>query len=467
MSDFKLPEKFIPHPYQIDAIKHVVSRPYAGLFLPPGLGKTSSTLAAFKILKKQGMVNAVLIVSPLRVMKYTWPAEITKWIDFEDFKVVTLHGKDKDDGLKRKADVYLINFEGLLWLLPLLAKMAVWPFDMLVVDESTKLKAYDSKRFKLLKKLLSKFKRRLILTGTPTPNSMIDIFAQAYIMDCGRALTQFITHFRSMFFTLDMKRHKPGDKPNAWEYVLNPGAEVDIRRRIEHLVYSSNGAGYIKDQTPVINDVYVELPPAVRTQYRTMEKILMSQLESGTVLAANAAVAAGKCRQICNGHLYTDADYNFEVLHDEKLNAVEDLLDELVGNPTLVWYEYKSDLKRLMAKFPGAVLTAKSPASIVDDWNAGKIQLLYVHWQSAAHGLNMQFGGYNMIYFTVPWSGEGYSQGIARLARQGQKNQVIVHRILARNTIDESVARTLAKREATQEDFLKNLREYWQSVKEE
>ena len=462
------PEKFVPHPYQIDAIKHGLSVAGGGLFLPPGLGKTSSVLMIIKLLFSKQLTKGVLIVSPLRVMKYTWPPEVAKWEDFEHFKLVTLHGAKKDAAFKEKADIYLINFEGLLWLLPKIATLhpSKWPFDMLVIDESTKLKAYDSKRFKKLKPLLGKFRRRLIMTGTPTPNSMMDIFAQAYIMDCGKALTQFITHFRNEFFFLDTSKSKPGEPPNAWDYKIQPGGADRINDRIRHLVYSSNGAGFIKDQTPIFNDVFVELPPAARAQYKTMEKVLFSQLEAGIVLAANAAVASGKCRQIANGHLYTDDKQSYEELHSEKLDAMEDLIEELSGNPCLVWYEFKSDLARLRAKFPGEVLTAKSPDDVVERWNRGETPILYVHWQSAAHGLNLQFGGFNMIYFCVPWSGEGYSQGIARLARQGQKHQVIVHRILARRTIDELIVKTLAKREATQEDFLKELREYWNAQKD-
>lgn len=462
------PSKFIPHTYQVEAIKHMLSVPGCGLFMNPGLGKTSSVLAAVKVLLERKLTKGALIVSPLRVMRYTWPAECLKWEDFEHFKISTIHGPKKEEAFKEKADIYLINFEGLLFLLPKIAKLpqSAWPFDTLIVDESTKLKAYNSKRFKLLKPLLGKFRRRIIMTGTPTPNSMMDIFAQAMIMDCGKALTQYITHFRNEYFYLDMSKSKPGEPPNAWDYKIQPGGADRINDRIKHLVYSSNGAGFIKDQTPIFNDVFVELPPAARAQYRTMEKVLFSQLESGIILAANAAVASGKCRQIANGHLYTDDKQSYEELHSEKLDAMEDLIEELSGNPVLVWYEYKSDLARLRAKFPGEVLTAKSPDDVVERWNRGETPILYVHWQSAAHGLNLQFGGFNMIYFCVPWSGEGYSQGIARLARQGQKHQVIVHRILARRTIDELIVKTLAKREATQEDFLKELREYWLANKQ-
>jgi len=464
--DFKLPEPYTPHDYQREAIQHLLSTPHAGLFLRPGRGKTSSTLAAFKMLNAKGLSKAVLIVAPLRVVKFTWRQEAEKWLDFEHFKFVTLHGPKKDDLLKEKADVYLINFEGLLWLLPKLKTMAVWPFDMMVIDESTKLKAYDSKRFKLLKPLLSKFKRRVILTGTPSPNSLMDLFAQCYIMDCGQALTKYITHFRNAFFTLDTSKTKPGEPPNAWAYVPKPQASEQIQERIKHLVYTSDGPEWAEGQEPLINDILVELPSAVRKQYKSMERILMAQVQSGVVLAANAAVAAGRCRQIASGALYTDDQHNYDVLHDAKLEVVEDLLEELAGNPVLVWYEFKSDLERLQAKFPGAVLTAKSPMNMVDRWNVGEFPIMYVHHQSSAHGLNLQFGGSTMIYFTVPWSSEGYSQGIARLARQGQKSQVVVHRILARGTVDEAIIKTLERRSGVQTDLLTALREHWDANNE-
>jgi len=470
MTDWKPPEKFIPKDYQRDAIKHILSTPGCGLFLKPGRGKTSSTLAAYKLLKKGGHTKAVLIVAPLRVVKYTWPAEVTKWEDFEDFSVTILHGPKKDELFETsKSDIYLINFEGLLWLLPKLAKLkpSAWPFDMLVVDESTKLKAYDSKRFKLLKKLLPGFKRRVILTGTPTPQSKMDLFAQVYIMDCGKALSPYITHFRSNYFFIDTSHLKPGEPPPMWGYQLKPGADEAINGRIKHLVYTSDGPAYEPGQEPIFNDVYVELPKEARKKYRDMEKLMFAQLEAGTILAANAAVASGKCRQISNGHLYTDDEANYEVIHDEKLEAVDELLEQLVGECVLIWYEYKSDLARLLERFPGEVLTAKSPPDIIDRWNAKQIPVLYVHWQSAAHGLNMQYGGNTMIYFTTPWSGEGFTQGVARLARQGQTEQVIVHRIVARRTVDELVIKAQALRDASQNDFLEALRAYWHANKQQ
>ena len=785
MTDWKAPEKFIPKDYQRDAIKHILSTPGCGLFLKPGRGKTSSTLAAWKILRDKGHGKAVLIVAPLRVVKYTWPAEVSKWEDFEDFSVTILHGPKKDELFaESKTDIYLINFEGLLWLLPKLAKLkpSAWPFDMLVVDESTKLKAYDSKRFKMLKKLLPGFKRRVILTGTPTPQSKMDLFAQAYIMDCGKALTPFITHFRNLYFFIDTTHLKPGEPPPVWGYQLKPGADQLINEKIKHLVYTSDGPAYEPGQEPIFNDIYVELPKEARKQYRDMERLLFSQLEAGIILAANAAVASGKClsegtevltdqgwvciedlnksfkvwdgirwvnidglqyngykqvvscwgvmmtpdhkilttsgwatakeildgepykrydrpsirlpysyrfgvhaktlrdfcassmvcavsmwqyhrntrreseaqkarensvlwlqtwrntggctasawhvwqkllgilgsgqralyksikqrlgelrwsrhyllravvairkllerhgvniqgwfnigsnrrkwavlggelsmgyyqaasqkqaykhyagnatrpydnsrsfgdvqgrvpntvqatemwlgdipgvdssdkvkvfdvlnagplarftvrnkagecllvhncRQIANGHLYTDDEANYEVIHDEKLEAVDELLEQLVGECVLIWYEYKSDLARLLERFPGEVLTAKSPPDIIERWNAKQIPILYVHWQSAAHGLNMQYGGNTMIYFTTPWSGEGFTQGVARLARQGQTEQVIVHRIVARRTVDELVIKAQALRDASQNDFLEALRAYWHDNKQQ
>jgi len=464
--DFKLPEPYIPHDYQREAIQHLLSAPHAGLFLKPGRGKTSSTLAAFKVLSTSGLSKAVLIVAPLRVVKYTWKQEAEKWLDFEHLKFITLHGAKKDDLLKEKADVYLINFEGLLWLLPKLKLMTTWPFDMLVIDESTKLKAYNSKRFKLLKPLLSKFKRRVILTGTPTPNSLMDLFAQCYVIDTGKALTRYITHFRNEFFDLDTSKSKPGEPPNAWAYVLKPGAEVEIKDRIAHLVYTSEGPEWEPGQEPLVNDIFVELPPTVRKQHRDMLKLLMAKIEAGVVLAANAAVAMGKCIQIANGALYVDDQYNFDVLHDTKLEVVEDLLEELAGAPVLIWYHFKSDLARLQAKFPGEAFTAKSSSDIVDRWNAGKIPIMYVHPMSAAHGLNLQHGGSTMIYFSIPCSSEGYSQGIARLARQGQKQQVTVHRILGSGTVDEALVKTLARRSNSQAALLDDLKEFWHGHKD-
>ena len=466
MDNWVPPEAWVPHDYQKEAVQHLLKTPGSGLLLKPGKGKTSSLLAAFKILQGKGLVNAMLIVAPLRVIKFTWQQEAEKWADFEHLKFITLHGPAKDADLKRKADVYLINFEGLLWLLPKLAKLAEWPFQMLVIDESTKLKAYDSKRFKLLKPLLSKFKRRVILTGTPAPNSLMDLFSQMYIVDQGKALGRYITHFRNSFFTLDTSKSKPGEPPNAWNYVLNQGADIEIKERIKHLVYTSDGPEYTLGQEPLINDLYVELPPAAKKQHKNMLKLLMAQVEEGVVLAANAAVAMGKCIQIANGALYTDDQYNYEVLHDGKLDVVEDLLEELSGSPVLIWYHFKSDIARLQAKFPGEVFTAKSKPDIVERWNDGKIPIMYVHPLSAEHVLNLQKPSNTMIFFSIPCSSEGYQQAIARLARQGQKHQVTVHRILSRGTVDESLIRTLARRDANQASLIADLKEFWHGSKD-
>jgi SNF2 family DNA or RNA helicase len=456
----KLPESFTPHKYQLEAIKHTVLHPHGGLFIKPGLGKTASILAAFKILKNNGYVKAMLIVAPLRVATFVWRQEVDKWLEFEQFKCALLHGKDKDALLDKKADIYIINYEGLLWLLPKLTKLKIWPFDWVVFDESSKMKAYNSKRFKALKKLLPKFKRRTILTGTPMPNSYMDLFSLSYIMDCGEALTPYITHFRNEFFYLDINQHKPGEPPDSWAYKLNPGGDIKIQDRIAHLIYTSKGDEFTVDQTPVFNDVYIDLPEKVRKQYKSMERILMAQVTDKTILAANAGVASGKCRQIVNGAMYIDAQGNYEVLHDEKLDALDDLLEELSGDPVLIWFEFKSDLARLLERFPGEVMTAKSPPDIVERWNAKKIPIMYVHHQSAGHGLNLQFGGNTMIWFSLCWSGEDYEQAVARLARQGQKNRVIVHRILARNTIDVAIVTALKIKGANQDDFLAALRDY-------
>lgn len=447
---------FAPHEYQEQGVKLLLEKQHCGLLLKPGMGKTSTTLAAISILLKKKLVKRVLILAPLRVVHLVWPDEISKWDNFNHLTYSVLHGPEKVQRINDNTQIHLMNYDGLLHLLPDILALKQFPYDMLVLDESSKMKSHTSKRFKALKKVLGKFGRRVILTGTPAPNGMLDLFSQCYCMDQGMSLGKFITHFRTEFF------HQIPF--NDYDWFLNAGAEEQIYKRIQHKTLHLSAEDYLKMPKLVETDVFVELPAPAMKQYKSMERLLMTQVLGGSVVAANAAVASAKCRQIANGFLY-DNGVATEI-HDAKLDAFEDLLEQLDGKPVLVFYEYTQDLERLRTKFPGRHIGGavnQAQVQLLADWNDGKVPLLYAHPASAGHGLNMQHGGHNIIWFGPSWDMELTEQAVDRLYRQGQKNDVFVYRIMAKGTIDELIAKRLAQKDKLQSDLLSALRDYWMS----
>jgi SNF2 family DNA or RNA helicase len=452
--------KYTPHKYQLAAVKFVVGLGCAGLFLDPGLGKTSIMLAAFKILKKMGLVRSMLVIAPLRPMQSTWPAEVRKWDDFNDLKLVILHGPWKDRALRAKADIYVINPEGLGWL-ERFAPRDPWPFDMLVVDESTRFKHADTQRFKTIKKLLNLFRRRYILTGSPAPNGLLDLFGQIYILDGGNALGRFITHYRMNFF----------DPTGFGGYTWLPrrGAEEAIYKKLKPLVLRMSAQDYLELPELIDDDrtrVEVTLPAAAMRQYKQMEDLLITTLEEEVVTAANASVAWGKCRQIANGGIYHEGGEEWTHLHEEKLNAVEEIVEELQGKPCLIAYEYKHDLDRLRKRFGedtpyiGGGVSAARFREIEQAWNRGELPILLAQPQSVAHGLNLQETHGAVIYMGLTPNLEDDEQLIRRVWRQGQKERVFVYRIVAKGTVDEVIIQMLKRKDRTQKSLLNALKDH-------
>ena len=443
-----------PHGYQKRAMKFCIERGAAGLLLDPGLGKTSIIMATFKILKKAGLVDRMLVVAPLRPAQQVWPAEATKWAEFAGLTVTVLHGPDKDRLLDQDADINIINPEGLSWLES--RNVKPWPWEMLVVDESTRFKHTNTQRFKILRRLLGKFKRRYILTGSPAPNGLMDLFGQAFIMDQGNALGPYITGFRSAYFD--------ATGFGGYTWVLKDGAAERIYERLRPLVLRMSAADYL-DLPPLINNtVEVELPPAARKQYAAMEELLLAKVKDELVVAANAAAAAGKCRQIANGGIYGE-DSKAYAIHEAKLDAVEELVEELSGKPALIAYEYDHDLQRLHTRFPdapyiGGGVTAKRFKEIEIAWNLGLIPVLLAQPQSVAHGLNLQGTEAAVIWHSLTWNLEDYEQFVRRVWRQGQKGSVVVHHIVAKDTVDEVVMSTVAGKDRTQKALLAALTDY-------
>lgn len=446
---------FEPHEYQKRAIELLLSKPHCGLFLDPGLGKTVTTLSALKILKQRNLLRRVLIVAPLRVAKYTWPDEIQKWAHLNDLSYTVVHGAEKDELRHAETDIHLINPEGLLWLLPLLAKDKRFSYDWLIIDESSKFKSYSSKRFKLLKPLLGKFARRTILTGTPATNGMMDLFSQMYVVDQGMALGAYITKFRGEFF-----HQKPFD-PYGW--YLNDKAEEEIYKRIQHKTMRMDASDYLNIPEKIVQDIYVELPEAALRKYKQMEATLQMQVKQGIVTAANAAVASGKCRQIASGFIYDD-QHNATWIHEAKFEALSDLLDELQGKPVLVFYNFVETAEQLHYKFGAQLIkgaATETQRKVLSAWNRGEVPLLAAHPASAGHGLNLQDGGCHIVWVDPTYDLEHYIQANARLYRQGQKNTVVIHRLVARSTLEQAIIKRLEGKDRMQSDLLSALRDYW------
>jgi len=451
-------EKWVPHHYQERGIKLMLMQSAAGLLFDPGLGKTSVTLASFKILHSVSKhVKWMLVIAPLRPAYEVWPAEIDKWENFKDLTYFILHGRQKDDYKKHEPDVYIINPEGLKWLMdgpnpPIKHIMKRGP-GMLVVDESTKFKDSSTQRFKLLKKWVDKFARRYILTGTFKPNTMGDLFGQAYIMDGGRTLGRYITHFRNKYFYLPNPLYEP------YKYELQEGAFEEITDRISPLVFQLSAEGNLEMPGILSRRINVVLPAQVMKVYSEIENEFFSMVGEGEALlvAGNKAVAGGKCRQIANGAVY-DHDGNVIRMHKEKLNALEDLVDELQGSPLLVLYEFKHDLDSILERFPdtpyiGSGINPKKVSQHIKDFNAGKIKMLAGHPASMGHGLNMQGACHHVCWYGITWNFEYYDQAIRRVYRQGQKNTVVVHHIIAKGTLDEHVIKVLEDKEASQKEL--------------
>lgn len=449
---------WVPAGYQDEGVRFLLRHPFAGLFFDPGLGKTSVTYQAVAALRRKGTVPAVLVITPLRPAYQVWPAERDKWRQFRELRYELLHGPDKGARADRAADLYVINPEGLRWLLK--EKRPAWlDGAMLVVDESTKFKNSQAKRFKLLRKHLHRFSRRVILTGSPRPRHLEDLFGQIYLLDRGKALGEYVTHFRRRFCL-------PGFSHDH-EWVPRPGAEEEVYRRIAPLVLRKDVDEL--DMPPLVDVPPIEarLPPDARRLYREMEEEFVAELESGEVVAANAAAKTAKLRQLANGGVYTDRRGNFEHVHDAKTEVVSDLVEQLQGKPALVAYDTAHDLDRLKRALGrdtphlGGGVSGKRGNQLEEAWNAGDLEVLLVQPVSVAHGLNLQAAGHALIWHSLTYDYEVYDQLIRRLWRQGRRGKVLRYHLLAERTVDLAIYRSLHVKEGGQNDFFQALKEHY------
>lgn len=474
-----------PHAYQKKAVKFLLEHAAGALFLDPGLGKTSITLATIKMLKQKKVLDKVLLIAPLRVCYSVWPKEVDKWSDFNGIKVVVLHGPNKDELLKVEADVYVINPEGLEWLLQVkktktptgktkvdvdLRRWKALGFDTLVVDELSKFKHTNTNRFKAIKLVLNTFRRRWGLTGSPASNGLLDLFGQCFILDQGRTLGPYISHYRMKYFV-------PSHDGFSWN--IREGAEQEIYERLNPLALRMAADDYLDMPTLTENNIRVDLPEPVRVVYDQLEDDLIAKLNDKVVVASNAAAASMKCRQVANGGIYIDPEVESLVklpkskrewvnLHTEKVDALADLVEELQGSPILVAYDFEHDLDRLRERlgqdvpYIGGGVSAKRSAELEKAWNAGHLPVLLGHPQAMAHGLNLQEVGHHVCWHSLTWDFELYDQFIRRVLRQGNKSKkVFVHHIMARGTVDEVVLAAVKSKRKGQNalfDALKKLR---------
>ena len=448
-----------PRSYQERAVRLGVSQACAGFLLRPGMGKTTISYAIIKILKSKRLIKRTLVIAPLRVVYNVWPKQKNDWQQFADLRVTVLHGKNRIANLHDLShDIYCINPEGLEWLdKPEHAEWVRQNFDVLIVDESTKFKNTGTERFKRIKKLIKYFKRRYILTGTFTPNGLLDLFGQVYLLDEGAALGRYITHYKTKYFY-------PTDYM-GYALAPHPWALEEIAKKIEPLTLVLDREGNLEMPELLFNDIEVDLPPAAREQYQQMERHMLATLDTELVVAANAAVATSKCRQIANGCLFTNAgDGTWTDLHDAKIDALKDLVEQLSGESVLVVYEFKPDLEKLRKAFPNAVLltggNATQDAKNISMFSSGFVQMGLGQFTSISLGIDgLQNRCRNVVMFGLTWNLQDYSQTIDRIWRQGQKaDTVIVHRIIAKDTVDSRVLQVLNDKDATQNNFLSLLK---------
>ena len=448
-------DKFVSHGYQQRGISMIESGNSCGLFMEPGLGKTVTTLTAVQSLIRSGAAYNVLVLAPKKVAEDTWPKEIDKWghIDLT-YSVVLGTESERKAALKRDADIYIMNYENINWLYDLLPSKKAWPFDTVVLDESSKVKSAETKRFKTLRKVVPHTQRFIALTGTPSPNGIMDLWSQVFLLDGGKRLCPSFYQFRSRFF------YKPN--PNGFQWVAYEGAAETVAGLISDVCVSMKADDYL-DMPELINvPIYTELSPSARVIYDELESHALAELsEHEYIDAANAAVKTGKCLQLANGAVYTSdetgATNEWTQVHNAKLDALADLHDELNGAPLLVAYAYKHDYERLKKRFKFAVDVKEKGA--IDRWNRGEIQMMLAHPASAGHGLNLQHGGNHLCWFGMNWSLELYEQFNARLHRQGQTKPVFAYHIIAQNTLDASVLDRLVSKRSVQETLKHLLKE--------
>lgn len=440
--------RYKPHDYQKYAINFIKEHPIAAILLDMGMGKTSIVLAALNdLIFDRFEVSKVLIIAPLRVAKHTWSTEIQKWDQLKGlrYSIVVGTAAERRRALMVDADIYIINRENIPWLIE--KSGLPFDYDMVVIDELSSFKNWQAKRFRALMKVRPKVKRIVGLTGTPSSNGLMDLFAEYKILDMGERLGRFISQYRLDYFVPDQM-----NGPVVYSYRLRPGADRRIYNRISDITISMKGTDHLKMPELVNSEYMVYMDEDERRQYEQMKHDLVLSLPDGEVTAANAASLSGKLTQMANGAVYSDTG-GIENIHDRKLDALEDMIEAANGKTLLVAYWYKHDLSRIIKRLDvlGVNYGKLDTDESIRDWNAGRLEVGLIHPASAGHGLNLQSGGNSIVWFGMIWSLELYQQTIARLWRQGQESgTVVVQHILTAGTVDEWIMKALSEKDATQ-----------------
>ncbi|MEG2050907.1 MAG: DEAD/DEAH box helicase [Oscillospiraceae bacterium] len=455
--------KYAPHPYQEYCTNRIISDPAIGLFLDMGLGKTAITLTAINdLIYNHFSVSKVLVIAPKKVAEATWSKEASKWDHLKHLRLITVLGSQtkRVRALNSPGDIYIINRENIPWIVEYYQNR--WPFDMVIIDESSSFKNGKAKRFKALTWVRPHIKRIVELTGTPAPNGLQDLWAQVYLLDGGERLGKYITHYRERYFEPDKRNAQ-----QVFSYKPKLGAEERILELIGDICVSMKAEDYLQLPDVVTDDIPVVLDSAAQKKYNDMEREMLLQIDDETYIdVGTAAALSNKLLQLCNGAVY-DNDGQVVEIHDCKIEAFMELIEQLNGQPALVFYNFKHDLTRIKEALKKTKLRVRELRTPEDeaDWNNRQIDILLAHPASCAYGLNLQDGGNHVIWFGLNWSLELYQQANKRLHRQGQQQKVIIHHLSVVGGRDEDVVQALEDKSDTQDKLIESLKARIQKVK--
>lgn len=447
--------KFEPYPYQQYCIDRIISDNSIGLFLDMGLGKTVITLTAIYALRYYYWAcGRALVIAPKKVAEQTWSKEAEKWDHLKGLKVQVCLGtlSQRINALNTPADVYVINRENTQWLVQYFGHK--WPFDMVILDESSSFKNHQAKRFKAMKAIRPRINRLVELTGTPSPHGLTDLWAQVFLLDGGQRLGRTISVYREMYFVPDKR-----NRNIIYSYAPRDGAETEIYAQISDICVSMKSEDYLQLPDLIYEDIPVMLDKDARKAYDTMERDMLLEVENDEIItAATAATLTGKLLQLCNGAVYSE-DGAVQEIHGCKIEALLETIEQLNGQHVIVYYYFRHDVARILAALPKSLhVRVYQGAKDQDDWNAGLIDVLLAQPASCGYGLNLQQGGHHIIWFGLTWALEEYQQANKRLHRQGQPYPVIVHRLIVQGAQDEDVIKSLESKDGSQEELLAALK---------
>ena len=450
--------KYQPHEYQKRATQFIIDNRYCALFLDMGLGKTVSTLTAIDILKNDYLeIDKVLVIAPKSVALNTWSGETAKWDHLRKLRISVAMGTaaQRTKAIERDADIYVTNRDNVKWIVDYFKKEP-WPFDTVVLDESSSFKNPSSQRFKALRKIRPQLRRVIELTGTPSPNGLMDLWPQIWLLDMGERLGRTLGSYRSEFFTAGRRNGAV-----VYDWIARPGARQRISKRLADISMSMQASDYLDMPDVIDGGLTLALPPDEMRDYQAFQKEQLMQLDNTDIEAVTAAALTNKLLQYTGGALYDD-QHNWHEVSTAKLEALQDIV-ESTDESVLIYYQYQSEKDRILKMLPDSVTFTGEP-ELLESWNAGKIRLMLAHPASVAYGLNMQAGGHIIVWYTPTWNLELYMQANARLHRQGQTKPVVIYHLIASGTIDERVMQALNCKNGSQAALLKHIKELRESI---